>query len=69
MAQGVEAVIISGPRRGEIVQLMEDSLPELSESDLAKLNSELDDVIAAIDKLSAEYRTSTEVLRGKDNTN
>lgn len=66
MAQSVEAVIISGPRRGEIIQLTEDALPELSETDQARLNTELDDVIAAIDRLSAEYRASIEELKAKD---
>jgi hypothetical protein len=66
MTQSVEAVIISGPRRGEIVQLTEDSLSELSDSDLDRLNAGLDDVIAAIDRLSSEYRTSTAVLKRKD---
>jgi hypothetical protein len=63
MAQSVEAVILSGPRRGEIVRLTEDALPELSDADLAMLNAGLDDIIAAISRLSAEYRQGTEALR------
>ena len=62
MAHRVEAVIIAGPRWGEIIRLTEDELPELSEADLAQRNAGLDDVIAAIDRLSAEYRASTEAL-------
>ena len=63
MAQTFEAVIISGPRRGEIVQLPEEMLPEVSEQELEQLNAGLDDVIAAIDRLSAEYRASVEALK------
>jgi hypothetical protein len=68
MAQNVEAVIISGPRRGEIVQLPEEALPELSDAELERLNAGLDDVIAAIDRLSVEYLASTEALKGKEIT-
>ena len=62
MAQSIEAVIISGPRRGEIVQLPEEALPEFSDTELEQLNAGLDDVIAAIDRLSAEYHASTKAL-------
>ncbi len=62
MAQTIEAVIISGARRGEIVQLKDDVIPELSEADLELLNNGLDNVIAAIDRLSSEYHMSTEAL-------
>ena len=53
MAQ-IEAVIITGPRRGEIVQLQDEALPELSDQELEQLNAGLDKVIAAIDRLASE---------------
>ena len=62
MAHSIEAVIISGPRRGEIVQLPEETLPGLSDRELEQINAGLDDVIAAIDRLAAEYHASTEAL-------
>ncbi len=66
MAQSVEAVIISGPRRGEIVHLPEEALTELTDEELQQLNAGLDDVIAALDRLIAEYRAGTESLKRKE---
>jgi hypothetical protein len=66
MAQAVEpieAVIISGPRRGEIVRLPEEAIPEVSDEDLKLLNQALDDLIAAIDRVSEEVRLTTESVR------
>ncbi len=45
------------------MQLPEEMLPELSEQELSQLNAGLDDVIAAIDRLSAEYHSSIEELK------
>lgn len=55
MTQSVEAVILTGPRRGEIVQLTEETLPSFSKD-------ELDDIIAAIERLSTEFRVGTKEL-------
>jgi hypothetical protein len=68
VAQNIEAVILTGPRRGDIIQLPEQSVPELSDEELKLLNAGLDDVIAAIDRLSAEYRSSTQALKEKVTT-
>ena len=59
----IEAVIISGPRRGEIVRLPEDGIPEVSDEDIQLLNEALDQLIASIDRYSAEVRATTESLR------
>ncbi len=41
MASAVEAVIISGPRRGEIVQLSEEAIAAVSDTDITALNEVL----------------------------
>lgn len=64
LPEPVEAVIISGPRRGEIVQLPEHAVPEVSGEELEMLNGALDEVIAAIERLSAEIRATTAAFRG-----
>jgi hypothetical protein len=69
MAQGVEAVILSGTRRGEIIQLREDEIPEINEADLALLNAELDKVMAAVERLTAEYRIGTTMLKAQEPIN
>jgi hypothetical protein len=43
-AETIEAVIISGPRRGEIVRLAEDAIPEITEVEIRLLNAGLDQV-------------------------
>jgi hypothetical protein len=62
-AETIEAVIISGPRRGEIVRLSEDAIPEISDQEIKLLNDALDDIIAAIDRVNQELHTTTEALR------
>jgi hypothetical protein len=59
----VEAVIISGPRKGEIVRLPEETIPDVSDEDIKVLNEALDGLIAAIDRVSAEVRLTTEAMR------
>jgi hypothetical protein len=60
----IEAVIISGPRRGEIVRLREEVLAEeATDEDIKLLNQALDDLIAAIDRVSAELRLTTDAVR------
>ena len=61
-----EAVIISGPRRGEIVQLENETIIDLSDSEIKSLNNALDEVIAVLDRLSEEYRRSIEAFKPKD---
>jgi hypothetical protein len=60
----VEAVIISGPRRGEIVRLQDETLTEeVTEEDIKLLNEALDEVIAAIDRVRTEVRLTIETFR------
>jgi hypothetical protein len=59
-ADMIEAVIISGPRRGEIVQLPEDAIPEISEAEVKLLNAGLDQVEAALDRFEAAVETAIE---------
>lgn len=59
----IEAVIISGPRRGEIIRLPDEALAEVSDKDIKVLNEALDEFTAAIDRVSAEVRATIEVLR------
>ena len=58
-AEPVEVVIISGPRRGEIVRLP-DTLPaaRTSAEDIEALNASLDQLIAAMDRVSREARAT-----------
>jgi hypothetical protein len=45
MASSVEAVIISGPRRGEIVRLADEAIAEVSDADITALNEALDGLL------------------------
>ena len=63
VVEPVEAVIISGPRRGEIVRLSEEAVIELSDDEIAALNEALDEVIAAIDRVRSEVRATIETFR------
>ena len=63
MEASVEAVIISGPRRGEIVRLPDEAISELSDEDLQVLNAALDDLIAAIERVATEVQATVETLR------
>ena len=69
VAEPVEAVIISGPRRGEIVRLPETALAEVSPDYVQMLDEALDQLLAAIGRVSEEVRATTEALRerGTDN--
>ena len=58
-----EAVIISGPRRGEIVRLAENALPVVSDEHLHLLNRGLELIEAALDRLEGEVRATTEAFR------
>jgi hypothetical protein len=63
MEASVEAVIISGPRRGEIVRLPDETNTEVSDEDLQALNAALDDLIAAIERVATEVQATVETLR------
>ena len=58
----VEAVIISGPRRGEIVCLPSEVIPEISEWELKLLNEAMDQVDASLSRLEAEVGAAIEVF-------
>jgi hypothetical protein len=62
MPSSVEAVIISGPRRGEIVQIADETVVEVSDKDLVALNAALDDLLVAIDRVATEMRTTIDTL-------
>jgi hypothetical protein len=63
MEASVEAVIISGPRRGEIVRLPDEAISELSDEDLQVLNAALDDLIVAIERVATEVQATVKTLR------
>lgn len=71
MAQTVEpseAVIISGPRRGEIIQLPDALFAEVSGEDVKLLNEALDGLLTAIAGVSTEVRATIEMLRERGET-
>jgi hypothetical protein len=60
----VEAVIISGPRRGEIVRLSGDEIKDdLSDEEAKLLNEALDQLDAALERLSRQVRIATESIQ------
>ncbi len=64
VAEPVEAVIISGDRKGEIVRLRDGEIESfVSEQEIKMLNEALDGLIAAIERVSAEVRAMTKDLR------
>lgn len=63
VAEPIEAVILSGPRRGEIIQLSEAEVAEVSDEDIKMLNKALDGLLTAIEGVSTEVRATIEVLR------
>jgi hypothetical protein len=64
MESVVEDVMISGPRRGEIIQLLDEDIAEVSNEDIQLLNEALDELIGAIDRV-ATRGTSGRGTRGK----
>jgi hypothetical protein len=62
MPPSVEAVIISGPRRGEIVKIADETVVEVSDEDIVALNTALDDLLVAIDRVATEMRTTIDTL-------
>jgi hypothetical protein len=60
----IEAVIISGERRGEIVRLPEATrATDVSDEEVRMLNEALDALIAAVDRVALEVRATVEALR------
>jgi hypothetical protein len=62
MAQMVEVVIISGPHKGKIISVAEDSIQQIPELDVPLLEAALDGLIAGINKLRADNTALLEVL-------
>ena len=62
-AEPFEAVIITGPRRGEIVRWPVPSTPPLDQGELRALNRALDDFNAAIENVARELRTTLRAIR------
>jgi len=64
----VEAVIISGDRKGQIIHLPFGGEPGLTETDVTALNTALDQLLNAIDRVSAEVRTTIAELAEQPET-
>jgi hypothetical protein len=67
-AEPMEAVIISGLRRGEIIQLPEAALAEVSGEDIKILNEALDELLTALARVSTEVRATIEMLQERGKT-
>ena len=59
----MEAVIISGPRKGEIIRLSGSESFEVSPEELQALNDALDVFDAKLGKLAQVMRTTKEALK------
>ncbi len=55
----LEAVIISGPRKGQIIRLPDEAPVEYSHEEVQALNDALDKLDAALQRLSAQIRETT----------
>ena len=63
MEAAVEAVIISGPRRGEIIRLPDEAIAEVSDQAIQALNAALDGLMVALDRVSTEVHATIEAFR------
>ena len=63
MEAAVEAVIISGPRRGEIIQLPDEAMAEVSDQDMQAFNTALDGLVVALERVSTEVHATIEAFR------
>lgn len=61
-AERVEAVILTGPHRGRIVELPFESAEQFSNEELGIINEALDRVLASLDRLEAEVGRTTAVF-------
>lgn len=64
----VEAVIISGPRKGQIIRLTGGESIEVSPEELQALNDALDVFDAKLDKLAQVMRMTKEALKPRPET-
>jgi hypothetical protein len=58
----IEAVIITGPRKGQIIQLPDRAGCTISDAEIKLLNLALDELIAAFDRLIAEVRATNKAF-------
>lgn len=58
MTETLEAVILTGPRRGEIVEFPVHSPQQLGGGDLETLNCAVEDLDSALDRVAAELRAT-----------
>lgn len=63
MTPSIEAVIISGPKKGEIIFLEDDTFVAGSDAEIEALNNALDSLTSSIERVSLEIRTTIEALR------
>ena len=59
----VEAVILSGPHRGQIAELPDESVPEVTPEELEMLDRALDDVLAALDRLNDQMSLTIDAFK------
>jgi hypothetical protein len=63
IAETLEAVIISGPRRGEIVSLSDKTPRQPGVKEIKELNRALDGFNLALQKVSTELRAALQTLK------
>jgi len=64
IAGPIEAIIISGLRRGEIIRLPVETLAEtVADADVKMLNEALETLVTASERLSTEIRATNMALR------
>lgn len=62
----VEAVLISGPDRGKIIELPVSSENSLTQGEISMLNAALDQVIASLDRLEHQIEESTRAFEMRE---
>jgi hypothetical protein len=65
MAETMEAVILSGPRRGEIVTFPAGSPQQPDAKDVEALNGALDELDRALQRVSTELRAALRSFKPK----
>jgi hypothetical protein len=63
IAEPEEAVVISGARRGQIIRLPAQE-EAITDEEIRALNRALDELIAAIERVSLEVRATTAAIQG-----
>lgn len=60
-AESIEAVLLSGPRRGEMIRSPEAAVAAISDEAITRLSDALDRLLAAVEEGSTEVRATLEV--------